>query len=47
MKAKKRKPGKWIVLIVVVLALAAGTLMRPSEGAMYTEAKVERGDIRL
>ena len=45
MKAKKKRPVKWIVLIVVVLALAAGTLMRPSEGAMYAEAQVTRGDI--
>lgn len=45
MKAKKKSPVKWIVLMVVVLALAAGTLMKPSEDAMYTEAKVTRGDI--
>ena len=45
MKAKKKRPVKWIVLAVVVLILAAGRMIQPSEGAMYTEAQVTRGDI--
>lgn len=45
MKAKKKSPVKWIVLIVVVLALAAGTLMSPKNSAVYSETQVARGEI--
>ena len=45
MTAKKKSPVKWIVLIVVVLALAAGTLMSPKNSAVYSETQVARGEI--
>lgn len=45
MKAKKRKPVKWIILAVVVLALAAGMMRKSSDTAIYTEAQVTRGDV--
>ena len=44
MKAKKKRPVKWIVLLVVIGALAIG-MMRPAESANYSEAQVTRGDI--
>ncbi len=43
---KKKRKWKWLVLLLIVLALAGGMLLRPDEGAMYSEAKVTRGDIR-
>lgn len=45
MKAKKRRPIKWVILLVIVLALAAGALMRPADTALYTETQVKRGEI--
>ncbi len=45
MKAKKRKPIKWVILLVIVLALAAGALMRPADTALYAETQVKRGEI--
>jgi len=45
MKAKKRKPIKWVILLVIVLALAVGALMRPADTALYTETQVKRGEI--
>lgn len=45
MKAKKRKPIKWVILLVVVLALAAGALMRPTDASLYAETQVTRGEI--
>ncbi len=45
MKAKKRRPLKWVILLVIVLALAVGALMRPTDTALYTETQVNRGEI--
>jgi len=45
MKTKKRRPMKWIILAVIVLVLAAGMLRKPSDGALYVEAQVTRGDV--
>ena len=45
MKIKKRKPIKWIVLAVIILAMAAGMFRKSSDAAIYSEAQVTRGDI--
>lgn len=45
MKNKKKRPVKWIVLAVIVLALAAGLLKSPADNTIYSETQVTRGEI--
>lgn len=45
MKAKKKKRLRWLIVLLIVLALAGSVLLRSGDSTIYAETKVTTGDI--
>lgn len=46
MKTRKRKIGRWILLLIVLAAAAGAFLMRSGDSTVYSETQATVGDIR-